>query len=140
MLFRIRMCRCDDPSAERARSQLHCGGSINVQRKHLQLNMGFTKEVLKPGNGKHSTQQAPTASDQDAGNCQYYFVVLEENETPNVRVASMFPTLTFLNLCTVGQKPRRGQNVTVHCTGYGKDRDLRSVSSQRNRIRSIPYQ
>jgi peptidylprolyl isomerase len=23
-----------------------------------------------------------------------------------------------------GQKPRRGQNVTVHCTGYGKNRDM----------------
>jgi len=23
-----------------------------------------------------------------------------------------------------GQKPRRGQEVTVHCTGYGKNRDL----------------
>lgn len=23
-----------------------------------------------------------------------------------------------------GAKPRRGQNVTVHCTGYGKNRDL----------------
>jgi peptidylprolyl isomerase len=23
-----------------------------------------------------------------------------------------------------GQKPTRGQQVTVHCTGYGKDRDL----------------
>ena len=23
-----------------------------------------------------------------------------------------------------GVKPKRGQNVTVHCTGYGKNRDL----------------
>jgi hypothetical protein len=23
-----------------------------------------------------------------------------------------------------GEKPRKGQEVTVHCTGYGKDRDL----------------
>lgn len=35
--------------------------------------MGFTKEILRPGNG---------------------------------------------------QTPQRGQNVTVHCTGYGKNRDL----------------
>jgi peptidylprolyl isomerase len=25
-----------------------------------------------------------------------------------------------------GAKPTRGQNVTVHCTGYGKDRDMNS--------------
>jgi peptidylprolyl isomerase len=25
-----------------------------------------------------------------------------------------------------GQKPKRGQNVTVHCTGYGKNRDMNS--------------
>ena len=26
-----------------------------------------------------------------------------------------------------GSKPLKGQNVTVHCTGYGKNRDLTKV-------------
>ena len=26
-----------------------------------------------------------------------------------------------------GQKPTKGQEVSVHCTGYGKDRDLTKV-------------
>lgn len=36
-----------------------------------------------------------------------------------------------------GLKPKAGQSVTVHCTGFGKNRDLRKIQTNRSPLASV---